>query len=369
LYKIIAANTFEPEWAIQRITEKNVDRGHLFSCERIMADKYRVIRAEIGGKVYKVRHFNGFMQLLSEPYAEAYFFCQVGYQYRYPDWKLHISVQEQDYERTWNILASLVLKYKLMALKMEAQGEKWPERQYGREFTLYIYPNEVENVYDSYEFPYRMTPELQVEQGRLVDGNFARDSSFWWSMVTEIDDELAKASIKPKGCAKGDFKLGRYVSLRNECFVEIDGENIYPPNYAGWNARGQQIPLIIEESKLEEDFTVFLGNITNNEAALREDLVLYRGVIQVLYLMLFSGRSLEDKKRIVDLLVEIFQDKLSWGKNKEVRSLILRNLQQARDMDISGYIRERMQILKRQYQDKIFSQARRLLEAVDWSIS
>jgi hypothetical protein len=37
--------------------------------------------------------------------------------------------------------------------------------------------------------------------------------------------------------ALGDYKIGKYVSLRNEAFViGKKGEYIYPPNEFGWNA-------------------------------------------------------------------------------------------------------------------------------------
>ena len=45
--------------------------------------------------------FYQFRQLLMEPYGEAYFICQAINRYLLPDWKLHVSVVKEDYQKTF----------------------------------------------------------------------------------------------------------------------------------------------------------------------------------------------------------------------------------------------------------------------------
>jgi hypothetical protein len=58
---------------------------------------------------------------------------------------------------------------------------------------------------------------------------------------------LTKNGITSNGLAEGDLKLGKYVSLRNECFTYDwrKGHGIYPPDSFGWNAAKHEIPFKI----------------------------------------------------------------------------------------------------------------------------
>jgi len=47
---------------------------------------------------------------------------------------------------------------------------------------------------------------------------------------------LNSYKIESNGLAEGDYRLGKYISFRNEAFIHnSNGESIYPPNSAGWN--------------------------------------------------------------------------------------------------------------------------------------
>ena len=86
----------------------------------------------------------------------------------------------------------------------------------------------------------------------------AHPRAFWRDFVARAERELAAAGVRNRGCADGDLSLGTYASLRNEAFVparaawalpsswmgidqgcaQVEGQYVYPPNVAGYNAAG-----------------------------------------------------------------------------------------------------------------------------------
>jgi hypothetical protein len=75
---------------------------------------------------------------------------------------------------------------------------------------------------------------------------------FWINFVGEIEVLLDENGIEPNGLANGDYRIGKYVSLRNEAFVlNNTGNYIYPPNERGWNPLQHPLPLSI--AKLQHD--------------------------------------------------------------------------------------------------------------------
>lgn len=56
---------------------------------------------------------------------------------------------------------------------------------------------------------------------------------------------MEEHNIEPNGLADGDFRLGKFVSLRNESYVQSRlnaSELVYPPDDEGWNPNQQELP-------------------------------------------------------------------------------------------------------------------------------
>ena len=75
----------------------------------------------------------------------------------------------------------------------------------GREITIYIYK------YDE-----------RYKHGFIgCDLSLADENSeaFWLDLIKTIEKALEANKIQSNGCAEGDLKLGKYISIRNESYI------------------------------------------------------------------------------------------------------------------------------------------------------
>lgn len=124
--------------------------------------------------------------------------------------------------------------------------ETWPEKQRGRELTVYIFQH-----HEAYAGGGPMMGLCPGQEHEFWLGpEFERESLFWAGFVQVAENKLADAGVRSRGVADGDFPLGEYASLRNEAFVlDSSREFVYPPNCVGWNAAGHCCPLQLSLSQ------------------------------------------------------------------------------------------------------------------------
>jgi hypothetical protein len=222
-------------------------------------------------ETYEMLHNNGFFKLYRKPTGRFYWHLQGMAAYkvlrvtlRYfaffsfrsefsklPDWKLHVSVARQDYARAWNLLVRLFIGHHCRAgMKLEDQLDEWPAYQRGREFTVYILQHAP--MFDEHGGPTREDQQ---------------PGEFWHRLIADIEAAFTREQITSNGCADGDLAIGRYVSIRNESFVNVnpswlplpsswslsedpttEQQTCYPPNAAGWNAAQHPLPFAVNTS-------------------------------------------------------------------------------------------------------------------------
>ena len=325
---------------------KNPNISETYYYSEIMKDKYKLTYCDIDGRRYKCRHWNGFMQVLEEPYAESYFFCQAENEYLLPDWKFHVSVDLKDYEKTWNILVEIFFKYKLIAMKMQIQ-EEW--KKFGRGFTIYIPTRH--KKFEDYSIEYQWDYKSDVLQCKLSD--ILDRTIDWWNVFNEIEKQLNENNIQSKHCELGDFALGKYVSLRNESFSKVkeNGEwkNSYPPDEHGWNPAGHSNFYFFEKFNINLNYLIPSKEFISNEFKLfnvnlptfqyfpyefdkylrevfqykNKNLFFMKNFIHSLFFCSFLCQNQVNSIKSIDLLFEILIEKEKWGKSIEIRKLII----------------------------------------------
>ena len=167
---------------------------------------------------------NGFIKLRTVK-GNDYWLTQNTHEHLTPDWKLHFSVHHDDVKKAWNLLTQVFIEQecwegmKVLYLKENTLVAK------GREITVYIYRH-------------------CIQYGNEFSMNDERREDFWLQFLLESERILEANKIIPNGCAEGDFKLGKYSSLRNEAFIPHSTEDcyIYPPDESGWNAANHKLP-------------------------------------------------------------------------------------------------------------------------------
>lgn len=219
-----------------------------FSYNEIMKDPKADRERTVDGVVYHVLHNNGWLRVCTTK-GRVYHLLQAQHYYQLPDWKLHISVQESDLPRAWDIVADHFMKMKCnTTMKMKvADYDKndWPEKMHGREITVYIYRHKLHYEHEtSYAFS-------RADQ-------YTRE--FWLGFINSLERELRQNNIASRGTARGDKRICQYISLRNEAYTPLKPEwndvspnqiiefnntkYCYPPNIAGYNAAGNKDPLM-----------------------------------------------------------------------------------------------------------------------------
>lgn len=202
---------------------------------------------------YEILHTGGFVRLCTER-GRVYWLAQNEQDHRSPDWKLHFSVKPQHVPLAWDILTKLFMEracdFGMKAVSGDAL-ESWPEKQRGRELTVYIFQH---NVAYAGGGPMIGLCDEGSEHHYWLGPEFEREATFWTELMRDAEEALQTAGVQSNsGIAIGDLPLGgRYASLRNEAFVAVPTygplgqahtEYIYPPNNTGWNAAGHPCPL------------------------------------------------------------------------------------------------------------------------------
>ena len=110
--------------------------------------------------------------------------------------------------------------------------------QPGREITIYLI--KYDPIFEKSQFAGDFGLDIAVEHSE----------EYWLTMCKKIEEILNSYDIEPNGLADGDFKLGKYISLRNEAYVKNEkGEGTYPPNDSGWNPLNYELPISLEKFK------------------------------------------------------------------------------------------------------------------------
>ena len=149
-----------------------------------------------------------------------------------------MSVISKDIKKAWNLIVALFIKMNCRAgLKVnyikEAQNP-----QPGREITIYLI--KYDPVFEKSQFAGDFGLDIAVEHSE----------DYWLVLCKKIEEILDSYDIESNGLADGDFKLGKYISLRNEPYIKNEkGEGIYPPNESGWNPLSHELPITLEKFK------------------------------------------------------------------------------------------------------------------------
>jgi hypothetical protein len=149
---------------------------HIFSWETICKDpKKQHDSVSVRGSWYKtmqyeVLHTGGFLRLCTLR-GRAYWNLQNTESHTTPDWKIHFSIADLSQAGlAWNIIAALFIeRYCDFGMKVVTveDGREWPEKQHGRELTVYIY-----------HWDKRFSPKDQIELWDGVKGTVCSLFSF-----------------------------------------------------------------------------------------------------------------------------------------------------------------------------------------------
>ena len=200
---------------------------------------------------------NGFVKLYTVK-GRLYWYIQGKSLNLIPDWKLHFNIEHSDISKAWKIISETLLYYKMnkshnvinedIFVGMKSininLNKNFPEYMSGREITVYIYqydPRLNENINNTNEIDEENEKKEKVKKIIKYRKEEEESFNFWLEFLIEVENKLTKEKIKTKkhnGCADGDLYLGKYTSLRNECFIYDE----YPPNEEGWNAANHKIP-------------------------------------------------------------------------------------------------------------------------------
>jgi len=220
-------------------------------------NRYKITDFEINKEQYSAICNNGFIKLHSYK-CKSYWLCQNENEHTPKDWKFHVSVDHDDIKNAWNLIAKIFLEIKCrsgMKVCYIRENQLLPK---GREITIYIFK------YDSKAYG-----DSEIKQ--LYDFDFCDEHSedFWIQFFFRIEFCLKSNRIKPNGLAEGDLMLGEYVSLRNEAYVKVKENFMYPPDEFGWNAAGHDLPFDVRKfyksNVIIKDFKSLLRNQTINK--------------------------------------------------------------------------------------------------------
>lgn len=103
--------------------------------------------------------------------------------------------------------------------------------QPGREITIYLI--KIDPKFQNSSFAGDFGLSMAVEHSE----------DYWFNLCRNVEECLASNQIVANGLADGDYPLGKYISFRNEAFVESLGNSIYPPNSVGWNPLKYELPI------------------------------------------------------------------------------------------------------------------------------
>ena len=208
------------------------------SYEFFEENRYKITDFMLNKEEYSGICNNGFIKIHSNK-CKAYWLCQNEIEHTSKDWKFHISVNNQDLKKAWNLISKIFIEIKCKTGMKVYYLKENSTSAIGREITLYIF--KYDKIYDNSEIR------------ACFDFDYCDEHSenFWIEFVLKIESTLKANKIKSNGLAKGDLKIGEYVSLRNEAYVKIGKELVYPPDNYGWNSVGHELPFNIEKFVLK----------------------------------------------------------------------------------------------------------------------
>ena len=216
-----------------------LEPAHCFSFASILQELKATPSLQINGQEYGLLHTGGFVRIATDV-CRVYYMAQNTTEHTTPDWKFHVSVCPEDLPKAWDIIAKLFVEsgcrsgMKMCFYSVDNNFGHWSEKQFGREITIYIY---------QYVKPYKaiVVDEPHLKLTRKLEHN----QKFWEIFITEIERLLMLHRIKSNGLADGDRALNAFVRIRNEAYVKVNNELVYPPNENGYNAAGHKCPFKI----------------------------------------------------------------------------------------------------------------------------
>lgn len=208
---------------MSRITSNGVLLSVIHNCdyEYFESNRYILPQFTLNDQDYNPICNNGFTKIRT-PKGNDYWLMQNEKLHLTPDWKFHFSISHSDLIKAWNLISSLYISmgcWEGMKVMYRKESSTVP----GREITVYIF---------------RLCSELKSDFSYVEE----RSESFWIDFAIKAELLLKRNNIVSNGCAKGDLKLGRYISIRNEAYVLKKDEYIYPLDTMGWNAALHEPP-------------------------------------------------------------------------------------------------------------------------------
>ena len=211
-----------------------------FNINRYLMPKFKPNEIE-----YEAMCNNGFIKLYTIP-GKIYWLLQNELCHSTPDWKFHVSVKDCDVPRAWNIIAEIFLQKKCKSSIKVKYIKENPNVTRGREITIYI--TIYDDIYDKSEVGKEFNFNRDIQQS----------GEFWYDMFSSLESSLTQNNIKSNGVANGDLALGDYISFRNEAFIPEKNIDIYPPDWAGWNAKNHTLPFCIKRLQTRKKQSISL---------------------------------------------------------------------------------------------------------------
>ena len=217
------------------------DEEFYFDYQRLLVENRMLHRSG-----YYLGASNGWVRLFTLP-ARRYWLAQAACEHLTADWKIHFSIQPQDIPLAFNLLAELYYEMKLPAgLKApypdswKDYDNHWPKHMRGREITVYILlfertaktkqttfysRQDLTEAKQTIDWPLSSAEDIYSAHDLTVDDEVPLDR--YLDFALRAEQLLAKHHVQSRGCAKGDYPLGWFCSLRNEKFIatEADGSN------------------------------------------------------------------------------------------------------------------------------------------------
>jgi hypothetical protein len=188
---------------------------------------------------------NGWIKLHTTK-GKVYWLAQNELNHVTPDWKFHVSVVPEDIPRAWNLVTKIFLEMRCQSGMKTAYLKENTNTAKGREITIYIY---------QYVKGYSSISEIGKQYGLNLSDEHSEN--FWIRFFNKIEEILSINNIRSNGLANGDKKLGKYTSLRNEAYVRLKNELVYPPDNFGWNAARQSFPFNYEKFRENNSHVFF----------------------------------------------------------------------------------------------------------------
>ncbi len=221
----------------QIVPSDKLDSSHCFSFDSIIKKLKATPNWTESGVEYGLLHTGGFVRVATDV-CRVYYLAQNTTEHTTPDWKFHVSVCFADLPVAWDIIVKLFIEsgccsgMKMCLCNAENYFGHWSVGQYGREITIYIYQH------------MKQYKDLIVDDPKLkLTRKLEHSPKFWKKLVQTIATALSNHNIKTNGLADGDYPINKYVSIRNEAYVKVGTELVYPPNNHGYNAANHKCPI------------------------------------------------------------------------------------------------------------------------------